>query len=473
MNKRAKDNVDTCKNNPVQFTGFAVSKLNKIFSLRLLANISLIFVIFFCGSFLPPKSKPYGLTKVVIDAGHGGHDSGCLGKKTKEKDVALGIALKLGKYIENHYPDVKVIYTRESDKFVELNERAEIANNAHADLFICIHCNSACTFDRKKKKEVCNTEIDGVESWVMGLNKSETNLEVSKRENEVILMEKDYTSKYDGFDPNSPEANIIFSLYQNTYLEQSLNMATLVQQQMKTNGRGSRGVKQAGFLVLYKTSMPSILIETGFLSNDKEEKYLASTSGQDEMAMSIFKAFQQYKTSIENGKVEEKSESKPETKQDQKVEKQPDISEKHQEEKPVEIVTKQSDPKPVEKTQSKPPDSNATPRTAPVKEPVSEKQSEEQHHSDADNILQWSVQFYTSPKPIPDNHRVYKSFDDVREEFENGLYKYSTGLVSTKEEAIQLQNKIRGMGYKDAFVVAFFNNKKIGVKEATDLSRKK
>jgi N-acetylmuramoyl-L-alanine amidase len=492
MIKRAKDNLDTCKNNPEEFTGFAVSKLNKNFCLRLLANITLIFVIFFCGSFFPPRSKPYGLTKVVIDAGHGGHDSGCLGKKTKEKDVALGISLKLGRFIEENYPDVKVIYTRSSDKFIGLKERAEVANNAKADLFICIHCNSACTFDRKKKKEICNSEIEGVESWVMGLNKSEANLEVSKRENEVILMEKDYTSQYDGFDPNSPEANIIFSLYQNTYLEQSLRMATLVQQEVKSKNRAGRGVKQAGFLVLYKTFMPSILIETGFLSNEKEEKFLGSEKGQEEIASSIFKAFQQYKGSMESGRQDndEKAAPKSQAKTDPRPEKatnsESEKTDKPEEkidrpnEKTIEVPVEKSVEKPADKPETKPVDKSqpkpaevAVTKNSSVKDTASNSHAEDAKRQDADNVLQWSVQFYTSPKPIADNHKVYKSFDDVREEFENNMYKYSTGLVKTKEEAIAMQSKIRGMGYKDAFVVAFFNNKKISIKEASEISKKK
>jgi N-acetylmuramoyl-L-alanine amidase len=153
----------------------------------------------------------YSLTKIVIDAGHGGHDVGCLGKNgTREKDVALSIALKLGHYLETHFENVEVIYTRKTDVFVELHERAAIANNANASLFICVHCNSACYRDKKIKRDVCSEGTYGAETWVMGLHKSEANLEVAKRENEVVLLEKDYGLKYDGFDPHSPEANIIF-----------------------------------------------------------------------------------------------------------------------------------------------------------------------------------------------------------------------------------------------------------------------
>ncbi len=183
---------------------------------------------------------------------------------------------------------------------LNLHERATIANNAKADLFICIHANSACYFDKKQKKEVCNKDTHGAETWVMGLNKSEANLEVSKRENDVVLLEKDYTKQYDGFDPNSPEANIIFSLYQNAFLDQSLKDGILIfSRRLYKNGRNNRGVKQAGFLVLYKTTMPSILIETGFLSNPDEERYLNSDKGQTETAKQFIQAFKSYKHNVE------------------------------------------------------------------------------------------------------------------------------------------------------------------------------
>jgi N-acetylmuramoyl-L-alanine amidase len=402
------------------------------------------FVFFLFTSFQPEPQNSIGVTKVVIDAGHGGHDSGCLGRKSKEKDIALSIALKLGKYIEDNFSDVEVIYTRKVDEFVELHERANIANNARADLFICIHCNSACTFNKKKKKEICNREIAGVESWVMGLNKTDENLEVSKRENEVILLEKDYTRQYDGFDPNSPEANIIFSLYQNSYLENSLRMASYVQQEVKAKGRPLRGVKQAGFLVLYKTSMPSVLIETGFLSNEAEEKYLSSPKGQDEIASAVFRAFKSYKHSVDVLKKDNQGEpiDNPEIKN---IEVKPNVLKANRD-----TILKDTSKKVVRIIGPE------------VVMPTA-----------IEGILQWSVQFHSSPTAIPDNDKIYETFDDVREDFEGGVYKYSTGLLTGKNEAIVLQKKIREMGYKDAFVIAFFNNKKISVKEATEKLQKK
>ena len=450
MKKLANDILDTCKNNTAKFSGFVVSKLIKKNCLHYFTNTIMVFVLCICTSFNPDTFRPYGLTKVVIDAGHGGHDPGCLGKKSKEKDIALEISLKLGKYIEEHFPDVKVIYTRETDKFIELYERAEIANNAKADLFISIHCNSACFFDKKKKKEICSAGISGVESWVMGLNKSEANLEVAKRENEVILLEKDYTRQYGGFDPNSPGANIIFTLYQNTYLDQSLRMASYVQQEMKVSGRPLRGVKQAGFLVLYKTSMPSILIETGFLSNAVEEKYLLSSKGQAEMSKAIFRAFKSYKNSIEsqrNGQEVPLPNDSPVTKKS--IDEKPDSIIKIF----PDSIKKDSVKTVIHKTEAKPIESDTN---LPL-----------------EHVLQWSVQFFTAPKPIPDNHKIYSNFDDVREDYENGVYKYSIGLLRDKNESIKIQSKFRLQGYSDAFVVAFLNNKKISIKEAGEKSIKK
>jgi len=231
----------------------------------------------------------YKVKTVVIDAGHGGHDPGCFGASNKEKVVALAIALKLGKMIEDNHPDVKVVYTRKTDIFIPLIERAEIANKAHADLFISIHCNAS------KAKTAFGTE-----TWVMGLHVSEANLAVAKRENSVILLEEDYKENYDGFDPNSAEAYITFSLYQNVNIDKSLYLASKIENAFKNKmERFTRGVKQAGFLVLYKTNMPSILIETGFLSNISDEKILGSDKGQDEISETIYSAFKEYKADIE------------------------------------------------------------------------------------------------------------------------------------------------------------------------------
>lgn len=235
------------------------------------------------------KASPYAVTKVVIDAGHGGHDHGCSGKHSREKHVALEIALKVGGYITEHLPDVEVIYTRKTDVFVELHERAAIANRAQADVFISIHCNANA-----------NPRPYGTETYVMGLHRNEANLNVAKRENAVITMEDDYNHHYDGFDPNDPSAHIIFTLFQGAHLEQSIELAGRVEEQFAERvGRKSRGVKQAGFLVLYKTTMPAVLIETGFLTNVGEENFLTSDEGKTYMASAIYRAFRDYKIHTE------------------------------------------------------------------------------------------------------------------------------------------------------------------------------
>ena len=227
---------------------------------------------------------------VVIDPGHGGHDPGTMGKSSKEKEVVLKIALKLGKHIEENMPGVKVLFTRKTDKYVEFQDRADVANKNQADLFISIHANS-----------IVGANAFGTETYVMGLHKDKSNFEVAKRENSVILMDENYKEKYEGFDPKRPESYILFSLNQSAYQENSLKFAQKVEGQFKNRvGRSSRGVKQAGFLVLWMTTTPSVLVETGFLSNGNEESFLISEKGQDLIASGIYRAFKEYKTEIES-----------------------------------------------------------------------------------------------------------------------------------------------------------------------------
>lgn len=256
-----------------------------------------ILIVFLLGISMLGTSKPLNLLNssikvVVIDAGHGGKDPGCLGgTHVKEKDVALAIALKLGKLIKDSLPDVKVVYTRKDDRFVELWQRAAIANTNKANLFISIHCNAHT-----------NKALNGSETYVMGLHKNNGNLLVSKRENDALKLEKDYNKSghYSDFDPNSPEAHIILSLYQNAYLNHSINLASTVQNKVRSKGKlHDLGVNQAGFVVLWKTTMPSILVETGYLTNSENEKYLTSEIGKLESASNIFEAVKEFKHTIE------------------------------------------------------------------------------------------------------------------------------------------------------------------------------
>ena len=212
------------------------------------------------------------------------------GSKAREKNINLAVALKTGTYIKNNMKDVKVIYTRDDDTFIGLAERAEVANRHKADLFISIHSNA-----------ISDTRFSGAETYVLGQTMDEANLQVAMKENSVITFEKDYETKYEGFDPNSVESYIIFSLMQNTYLKQSTEFATLIQNQFRERvGRKDRGVRQAGFQVLWRTTMPSVLVELGFVTHPEEEKFLLSEQGQDYLASAIFRAFRDYRQTIDS-----------------------------------------------------------------------------------------------------------------------------------------------------------------------------
>ena len=255
----------------------------------------LLFLLFILVSVSANAGNGFAIKTVVIDAGHGGKDPGAIGPdKINEKDVALAVALKLGDYIQKNFPGVNVIYTRKTDVFVELHERADMANKDKADLFIAIHCNSNNS-----------PAVYGTSTYVLGLHRTEANLEVAKRENSVILLEDDRDKNYE-FDPNTPEGHIIMSMKQNAFLDQSIDIASKIEGQYESNAkRKSLGVKQAGFYVIYKTAMPSLLSEIGFISNPTEEKFLASEKGQDQIATSLFKAFKDYKFEMENSEGEQ------------------------------------------------------------------------------------------------------------------------------------------------------------------------
>lgn len=255
-----------------------------------IAKIGFLLAIMLLTSSGTLKKPKFKISTVVIDAGHGGYDPGTHGNFSQEKDVALDVAKKLGGYVNLYLPDVKVIYTRDSDKFVELEQRAVIANKNNADVFISIHANA-----------ISKNSIYGTETYVMGTHKTKGNFEVAKRENSVILYEDGYEEKYEGFDPNSPESQILFSLSQSAFINNSLKLAGNIEHQFgKRAGRRSRGVKQAGFWVLWRTAMPSVLVEIGYLTNTKEEQELNSKSVQANIASGIFRAFRDYKNEIES-----------------------------------------------------------------------------------------------------------------------------------------------------------------------------
>ncbi|MDD6209687.1 MAG: N-acetylmuramoyl-L-alanine amidase [Bacteroidales bacterium] len=348
------------------------------------------------GTLLNAAEKPF---VVVIDAGHGGKDPGAIGKVIKEKTINLAVALKLGALISANHSDTRVVYTRKNDVFVELDERAAIANRAKADLFISIHTNAARTRSAR-----------GTETYTLGLARSEENLEVAKRENSAILLEDNYQEKYEGFDPNSTESYIIFEFIHNKHLEQSIDLASGIQKEFcNTAKRTDRGVRQAGFLVLRKTSMPSVLVELGYISNTEEEKYLASANGQQTLANSIYKAFRSLKRSYDkrNG-VSVSSESKTPTE---------------------EILINKG------------------------KNTVTENKK-----TGTDKTI-YKIQILTSDKKLSSNDRRFKGHKNISFYNEKGLYKYTIGESSDFQEISRLRKKILP-DFKDAFVIRFVNGEK-------------
>jgi len=328
---------------------------------------------------------------LVIDPGHGGKDTGAFGKKGKEKNINLAVAQLAGQYIASEHPDVKIVYTRTQDIFIGLNERTDIANKANANLFISIHSNSLAN---KKSR------IKGAEVYIFGVTRIAENLEVAKRENSVILLEDNYEQKYEGYDPNSAESSIIFEFMVNLYAEQSLNFASMVQKELvKTAKREDRGVKQAGYLVLRKSSMPRILIELDYINNPESENYLMSATGQKNLARAISNAFTEYKKGFDN---KEKNST--------------------QEQTPV-ITAKQ------EKTVS-------SGRT-------------------------YKIQILASLKKLPDKSPELKGYK--ADYFVEGkYYKYTYGESSDLNEINNLRRKIAN-DFKAAFVIAFENGVKIPI----------
>jgi len=394
---------------------FIAPNLNKIYHFnllsfkRIIASFLLIMIVVF-----PCKSQNAnnGIKKIVIDPGHGGKDPGNLGtgryKKT-EKHIALDISLLFGRYVNEAYPDIEIIYTRKTnDKFLELRERTELANNNNADLFISIHCDA-----------FTNPNAYGAGVFVMGMSKLKANMDIAMKENAVIYLEDDYQQNYEGFDPNTPESYIVFSLTQNTYLGQSLHIAEEVEKQFSTRAnRKSRGVKQAPFYVISRANMPSILIECGFLTNPKEEDYLNSQRGKEYLASAIFRAFRSYKENVD--KVSDQVGDKKKKKQEKNE--------------------KELNKKVIEKKELKA------------------------------NII-FKVQIGTYLKDMKNSEKF--SGLQIEEKILNGTYKYFVGNTSSKIEADKLRGTMVEKGFNGAFVIAFKDGIRINVKEALSLQKNK
>ena len=358
-----------------------------------------------------------GTFTVVIDPGHGGRDPGAIGKRGKEKNINLSVALKLGNLIQNNCKDVRIVYTRKNDTFVTLDKRAQIANNAKADLFISIHTNSVAK----------GRTVRGTETYTLGLHRTDDNLEVAKKENSVILIESDYEQRYAGFNPNSSESYIIFEFLQDKNMEKSVELATLIQKQFKTTAkRIDKGVHQAGFLVLRETSMPGVLVELGYISTPDEEKYLLTEAGTDALAQSIFKAFKTYKSQTNpNIKVNKQPASTPQT-----------------ESKPQQA--KKTATKIASKTTSQP--SKAI-KTGKATKTV------------------FKIQILTSEKALGAKSKQFKGLSPVNYYREKGLYKYTYGETTDYNQILRTKKQISAK-FKDAFIVAFKDGKKTDLSQA-------
>ena len=359
------------------------------------------------------------LRVVVIDPGHGGRDSGAKGSFALEKDINLAIALGLGKKIEANFSDVKVYYTRTEDVSMDLWQRPRIANQHKADLFISIHCNSS---ELRRGAPLPR----GFETFVMGLHKSEDNLAVAQKENAAIFSEENYVDTYDGFNPNSPDAYIIFSLFQNAYLDQSVNFASRLQRHYSDHIPSvDRGVKQAGFLVLHGATMPSVLTEIGFINNPEEEKFMTSSEGQEKIIAALFGAFKEYKYSIDGFNNQNETETNKPNAQ-------------------VSVFT-------------------GTPIT-PERPAVSE---ESNPRANATSEIVYKVQFASSIASKPLNAPEFRNIENVRRYFHQGVYKYTSGEAKSMEEATIILRRMQNQGYRDAFIVVFKGDERITTAEAS------
>lgn len=394
-----------------------------------------------------PKSS--ATFTVVIDAGHGGKDPGALGTKINEKTLNLAVALALGKMIENDCPDVKVVYTRKTDVFLPLQERADIVNRNKADLFICIHTNSA------EAKSVAGAEV-----FTLGLNKTQSNLDVAMRENAVMLLEDGYQKTYQGFNPNSVDSYIMFEFMQDQYVDKSLDYASRAQKELcSTAGRIDRNVRQAGFWVLHKSSCPSVLVEMGFITNAAEQDFLASTTGQNKIALALFNAFVDYKHEIEkkSGKPEEQTTNNQQQKQTKPAENKPAEKTQPAENKPAE-KTKPAENKQAEKT--KPAENKQAEKTKPA-----ENKQAENKPAVKENLPIYKVQCFAVTQPLKAGDPTFKGEKNMSYYLENNWYKYTIGETNDYAEISKLQQNIKKK-FPDCFIVAFVNGEKVKVEDA-------
>lgn len=369
---------------------------------------------------------------LVIDAGHGGHDAGAVGSFSKEKDINLRTALAFGRYVEKYCPDVNVIYTRKTDVFVTLHGRAEIANKAKADLFVSVHTNALPGNNRSAR---------GLETYTLGMHRAGDNLDVAKRENSVILVEKDYKERYQGFDPNSAESYIIFEFMQDNNMQRSVDLAKFVQKNVcSTASRPDKGVKQAGFLVLRETSMPSCLIELGFISTPAEEQMLNDEASVDKIARGIYQAFVAYREKYDNGFT-------------------PIYN---PQESPLPSVPKETHSEPVkEKKNTEPAKKAELVKDVKKTEPAKTEQVKEVKK----DVPVFKVQIFVADKKLKATDSRFKGRTDAEYYQESGMTKYTVGASENYNEIFQLRKQLLEK-FPDCFIIAFKNGEKMNVNEA-------
>lgn len=351
--------------------------------------------------------------KVVIDAGHGGKDGGCVGRFTKEKDLNLNIALRIGSLIESNHKDVKVIYTRKTDIFVPLIRRTEIANEHKADLFISIHADAI-----PKSKNTASAF--GVSTFTLGAAKTEENLEIAKRENAVIIMEDDYKASYQGFDPSSTESYIMFEILQSTHQTQSIQLASMIQHELKHRAkRHDRQVRQGPYLVLKTASMPAVLVEVGFLSNTQEEQFLSTNDGKDKVARSIYHGFAKYKEAYD----------------------------RHNQTAQNTTAISRATPAANQRTNS-----------TPAARATSTNSTSSAKNSNGDFV--YKVQFLSYHKKLPKGATQLKGLWPVESYVENGTHRHTFGSTTDFNEAVRMQKQVR-LKFKDAFVIRYKDGKRL------------
>jgi N-acetylmuramoyl-L-alanine amidase len=435
-------------------------------------------------SALKGENKSAGITTVIIDAGHGGKDPGAVVGKAKEKDIVLDIALRLGKLIKQGLPDVKVIYTRNADFFVPLYERAVIANNNNASLFISIHAN------------YCSSpSIKGTETYILGNHREKDNLAVlEKNENSVILLEDDYTTHYEGFDPNSPESNIIFDNIQSNHFDQSLLFAVILKDIFRQHAqRADRDVRQAGFLVLRETAMPSVLIETGYLSNKSESAYLMTENGRETIASSIYRSLKNYKSKYESrlnlaaGERKTKSQEVNKVEVNKKINPEPNIENKeiksaeHKQVNAPEIKEirvsknneiKTSEPKELKSSDKKKIKAPKSKENAVAKKEIEhqktireEVKSSKKSGTNSEAEYSFALQIAASKVKLPLTSKIFKGIENIKEIQVGEYYKYfcleSKSLAKSNQNLLLIKAKIR-----NAFITGLKNGQPVTVKEA-------